>query len=38
MGTGRSALSIERRRVPVGALSHVELWVPDLAAAIRSWG
>jgi catechol 2,3-dioxygenase-like lactoylglutathione lyase family enzyme len=21
-----------------GALHHVELWVPDLAAAVRSWG
>jgi catechol 2,3-dioxygenase-like lactoylglutathione lyase family enzyme len=24
--------------VEVGALHHVELWVPDLAAAKRSWG
>ncbi len=23
---------------PVGALHHVELWVPDLARAVASWG
>ncbi|GIJ29717.1 hypothetical protein Vqi01_48790 [Micromonospora qiuiae] len=27
-----------RRPVTVGALHHVELWVPDLSAAMRSWG
>ena len=31
MGTGREALTI-------GGLHHVEVWVPDLAAASRSWG
>ncbi|MFI6332100.1 VOC family protein [Micromonospora chersina] len=31
MGAGRQALT-------VGALHHVEVWVPDLAAARRSWG
>ncbi|RLP86928.1 glyoxalase [Micromonospora sp. BL4] len=31
MGAGREALN-------VGALHHVEVWVPDLAAATRSWG
>ncbi|MET9303514.1 VOC family protein [Micromonospora aurantiaca] len=30
MGTGREALTI-------GGLHHVEVWVPDLAAASRSW-
>ncbi|MFI7553189.1 VOC family protein [Verrucosispora sp. WMMD703] len=27
-----------RRAVTVGALHHVELWIPDLNAAMRSWG
>ncbi|MFI8801674.1 VOC family protein [Micromonospora chalcea] len=31
MGSGREALTI-------GGLHHVEVWVPDLAAASRSWG
>ena len=31
MGTGREALTI-------GGLHHVEVWIPDLAAASRSWG
>ena len=31
MGAGRQALS-------TGALHHVEVWVPDLAAARASWG
>ncbi|MGC4893139.1 VOC family protein [Micromonospora sp. DT31] len=31
MGAGREALT-------VGGLHHVEVWVPDLAAASRSWG
>ncbi|MEH0821294.1 MULTISPECIES: VOC family protein [unclassified Micromonospora] len=31
MGAGREALTI-------GGLHHVEVWVPDLAAASRSWG
>ncbi|MEU1603717.1 VOC family protein [Micromonospora matsumotoense] len=31
MGAGRQALS-------TGGLHHVEVWVPDLAAAKRSWG
>ncbi|MEU7978072.1 VOC family protein [Micromonospora sp. NPDC049081] len=31
MGAGRQALS-------TGGLHHVEVWVPDLAAAQRSWG
>ncbi|MER7890667.1 VOC family protein [Micromonospora sp. NPDC094482] len=31
MGSGRDALT-------VGALHHVELWIPDLAAATHSWG
>ncbi|TDC33604.1 VOC family protein [Micromonospora sp. KC213] len=31
MGAGRQALNL-------GALHHVEVWVPDLAGAIRSWG
>ncbi|MFY1680782.1 VOC family protein [Micromonospora sp.] len=31
MGAGRQALS-------TGGLHHVEVWVPDLAAARRSWG
>ncbi|WP_435121425.1 VOC family protein [Micromonospora tulbaghiae] len=31
MGAGREALT-------TGGLHHVEVWVPDLAAASRSWG
>ncbi|MEU8297863.1 VOC family protein [Micromonospora sp. NPDC048909] len=31
MGPGRDALT-------VGALHHVELWIPDLAPATHSWG
>ncbi|WBC17690.1 hypothetical protein O7600_13060 [Micromonospora sp. WMMA1998] len=31
MGAGREALT-------VGGLHHVEVWVPDLEAASRSWG
>lgn len=31
MGAGREALT-------VGALHHVEVWLPDLGAARRSWG
>ncbi|MEU3118584.1 MULTISPECIES: VOC family protein [Micromonospora] len=31
MGSGRETLTI-------GGLHHVEVWVPDLAAASRSWG
>ncbi|SCL66666.1 Catechol 2,3-dioxygenase [Micromonospora citrea] len=31
MGAGRQALT-------VGGLHHVEIWVPDLAAAVRGWG
>ncbi|MBQ1048296.1 VOC family protein [Micromonospora sp. C51] len=27
-----------RRPVTTGALHHVELWIPDLDAAMRSWG
>ncbi|PZW01757.1 Catechol 2,3-dioxygenase [Micromonospora phaseoli] len=27
-----------RRPVTVGALHHVEVWVPDLSAAMRGWG
>ncbi|MEU8022533.1 VOC family protein [Micromonospora haikouensis] len=33
MGPGRPALS-----VPVGTLHHVEVWVPELAEAVRCWG
>ncbi|MBX7265458.1 VOC family protein [Micromonospora sp. Llam7] len=27
-----------RRPVTLGALHHVEVWIPDLSAAMRSWG
>ncbi|MBQ1027174.1 VOC family protein [Micromonospora sp. C95] len=27
-----------RRPVTLGALHHVEVWIPDLTAAMRSWG
>ncbi|MEO3778753.1 VOC family protein [Micromonospora sp. B11E3] len=47
MGAGRSTLSGDASLAadasgptdtPVGGLHHVEVWVPDLARAIHSWG
>ncbi|WP_405103555.1 VOC family protein [Micromonospora sp. NBC_01412] len=31
-------MSVDAARDPVGALHHVEVWVPDLAGAVHGWG
>src|SRR5205823_7458366 len=37
-GQPRRRRALEARRRPVTGLHHLELWVPDLAEARRSWG